>query len=307
MSGCSGLKRAGAFFFLAVLLLTMGLPLAAGLPPGPVSAQNAVAISGNFYTQKFVIPVGGHVDVESVYVVAFNQGTEAATFTVSYIASAPDVTLVLSEEQFVLDPAESRRVQVGVYVGANATPGMHEITVSVKAERETSEGVVLVLGSAAQKASLSIVGEAGSVHVESKSPGGNRIMSHIRLWKIIDGEQYEVAESRNGLLDVIVSPGSYVVKAFSMGVELASQELQVAHLGQLDITLSVETIYFKYFEPALARNVNTGAPGYAQIVYTIANVYEPVSNAAVNLVVKFEGADLEMIPGDPDPERSRHR
>ncbi len=82
-----------------------------------------------------------------------------------------------------------------------------------------------------------------------------------------------------------------------MGVELASQQFDVAHLEQQSITLSVETIYFKYFEPTLARNVNTGAPGYAQVVYTIANVYEPVANAAVNLVVKFEGADLEMIPG----------
>ena len=73
------------------------------------------------------------------------------------------------------------------------------------------------------------------------------MLTHIRLWKIIDGEQYEFAESVTGLLDTIVSPGSYVVKAFSMGVELASEEFEIAHLEQKNITLTVETIYFKSF------------------------------------------------------------
>ena len=296
MKGYSGLEKAGVFSILAILLLAIGLPLTTGLFSRPVSAQNAVAISGNFYTQRFVIPVGGSVDVSSVYVVAFNQGTEAATFIVSYTTTSPDVTLRLSETEFVLDPAQSREVQVGVYVGANAVPGMQEITVNVKAQVETTEGVVTI-GAAEQKASLSIVGEAGNVRVESVSPSGGRVQTHIRLWKIIDGEQYEFAETVTGLLEKTVSPGHYLVKAFSMGVELASEEFDVAHLEQKNITFTVETIYFKYFAPALARNPNTGEPGYAQLVYTIANVYEPVANAAVNVVVKFEGSDLEMIQG----------
>jgi len=298
MKGYSGLKKAEVFFVLAVILLAIGLPLTNGLFPRPVSAQNAVAISGNFYTQKFVIPVGGSVDVSSVYVVAFNQGTEAATFIVSSSApTAPDVTIRLSETQFVLDPAQSREVQVGVYVGANATPGIHDIMVNVQAHKETTEGIIQVLGSAEQKASLSIVGEAGNVHVETVSPSGGRVQTHIRLWKVIDGEQYEFAESVTGVLDKVISPGHYIVKAYSMGVELASEEFDIAHLEQVSRTFTVETIYFKYFEPTLATNVNTGAPGYAQMVYTIANVYQPVANAAVNLVVKFEGSDLEMVPG----------
>ena len=290
MKGYSGLKKAGVLFVLAVLLLT------AGLIAPPVSAAGPVAISGNFYTQKFIIPVGGSVDVSSVNVVAFNQGTEAATFVVSYTTTAPDVTLRLSDDEFILNPAESKAVQVGVYVGANASPGLHDITVNVKAQRDTAEGIQ-VLGAAEQVASLSIVGEAGNVHVESVSPRGDRVLTHIRLWKIIDGEQYEFAESVTGLLDTIVSPGSYVVRAFSQGVELASREFQIAHLGQENIRLEVETIYFKSFAVNLARNVNTGKPGYAQVLYTIANVYQPVGNAAVNLMVRFEGADLETIPG----------
>ena len=302
MKGYSGLERAGALLVLAILLISIGLPLTTGLVPRSASAQNAVAISGNFYTQKFVIPVGGSVDVSSVYVVAFNQGTEAATFIVSSSApTAPDVTIRLSETQFVLDPAQSREVQVGVYVGANATPGIHDITVNVQAQKETTEGEVQVLGSAEQKASLSIVGEAGNVHVETVSPSGGRVATHIRLWRLVtegsEVKEYESAESVAGVLDKSVSPGHYRVKAFSMGVELASEEFDVAHLEQVSRTFTVETIYFKYFEPTLATNVNTGAPGYAQMVYTIANVYEPVANAAVNLVVKFEGSDLEMVPG----------
>jgi hypothetical protein len=98
MNGYSSLKKAGVFCVLATLLLTTGLL------PQPVSADGPVAISGNFYTQKFVIPVGGAVDVSSINVVAFNQGTEAATFTVSYTTTAPDVTLQLSDNVFILNP-----------------------------------------------------------------------------------------------------------------------------------------------------------------------------------------------------------
>jgi hypothetical protein len=289
MKGYSGLKRAGILTVLAVLLLTTGLL------PRPVSSAGPVAISGSFYTQRFQIPVGGSVSASSIYVVAFNQGTEAATFIVSSSAP-PDVTIGLSDNEFILAPSESRVVLVAVQVGADAVPGLYEVTVNVRAQRGEGEGVE-VIGSAEEVASLSIVGEAGSVHAVSMSPRGDPVLAHIRLWKIIDGELYEIAESHTGVIDTIVSPGTYLVKAFSMGVELASQQFDVAHLEQKSISLSVETIYFKYFAATLARNVNTGAPGYAQVVYTITNVYEPVANAAVNLVVTFEGADLEMIPG----------
>ncbi len=210
----SSLKRAGILSVLAILLL------ATELVPRAASASGPVAISGSFYAQKFEIPVGGVVRSSSVYVVAFNQGTEAVTFVVGYTAP-PDVTLDLSETEFVLDPGQSKEVLVAVRVGADAVPGSYEIAVNVKALGGGS-GIEL-LGAAEQVASLTIVDEAGDVHVETVSPGGERLLSHVRLWKIIEGNEYEYAESVTGVLDAVVSPGSYVVKAFSMGVELASR------------------------------------------------------------------------------------
>lgn len=269
--------------------------VAIGLVPGRASAAGPVAISGSFYSQVFEIPAGGSASGPSIYVTAFNQSTEAATFILS-ASAPPDVTLELSDNVFLLNPAESREVMVAVHVGADAVPGLHEVTVSVRAQKDTSGGIQ-VLGAAEQVATLSIVGEAGSVHLESVSPRGDRVLAHVRLWKIINGSQFEVRDSHTGVIDTIVSPGRYIAKAFSMGVELDSEEFQVAHLEQKSISLTAETIYFKSFSATLARNINTGAPGYVQILYTIANVYQPVSDAAVNLEVTLNGEYLEAMPG----------
>ena len=286
MKGYSSLKRAGTLSVLAILLMTTWLV------PRAVSASSPVAMSGSFYAQKFEIPVGGVVRNSSVYVVVFNQGTKAVAFVVGY-AAPTDVTLDLSETEFVLDPGQSKEVLVAVLVGANAVPGSYQITVNVEALGGGS-GIEL-LGAAEQGASLRIVREAGDVHVETVSLGGERLSSHVRLWKIVDGNEYEFAESVTGVLDATVSPGSYVVKAFSTGVELASQEFDVADQNQKSLTLTVEPIYFKSFDVVL-ENGSTEETSHAQVLYTIANVYRPVSETSVDLVVMLDGAHLETIP-----------
>ncbi len=57
----------------------------------------------------------------------------------------------------------------------------------------------------------------------------------------------------------------------------------------------MEPIYFKSFDVVL-ENVSTGEPDYAQVLYTIANVYRPVTEASVDLVVTHDGAHLETVP-----------
>ena len=153
------------------------------------------------------------------------------------------MTIGLSENEFVLDPAQSREVQVGVYVGANAVPGLYEITVNVKAQKRRGGGVE-VLGSAEQVASLSIVGEAGNVHVESVSPRGERVLTHIRLWKIIDGEQYEFAESVTGVSRRL-SRRQLCREGFQHGGGTRLTGIRHRPRRQKSITLTVETIYFK--------------------------------------------------------------
>jgi hypothetical protein len=293
MKGYSSFSRAKALFLLAILQLAVGWPLTTSLLLRPVSVLGAIAMSGSFYAQKFEIPAGGTVRGSSIYVTAFNNGVEPITFVMGYTAP-PNVALEFSDNVFVLNGEQSKEVLVAVHVGADAVPGMYDIAVNLKAQRDTAEGIQ-VLGAAEQVAPLTVSEQSGIIHVKSVSPSGDSIRAHVRLWKVISGNEYEFADTQDGVLDAVVSPGSYVVRAFSMGVEFASRRFSVANQERKSINMTVETVYFKSFRVVL-EDADTEGPEDAQVLYTLANAYRPISDASVHLVVMLDGAHVETVP-----------
>lgn len=283
----SWLAKAIAYTTLFLLLLLGALPAA------PVQAQGSIAISGSFYRQRFEIPQGSSASGSSIDVVVFNQSDEQ--IGVKMVTEAPPgVTIDLSDTEFLIPPRGQKEVLVGVQVGPDAVPGEYPDGLSVIAQRYSmgEEGIV-ILGSAGEQASLTISGDAASVSVDTVSPSGDRVYTDISLFKIIGGEKYEFADSHTGNLQTKVSPGTFVVYAYSRGVELASQDFGVAAGDDKSLTLTVKTIYFKSFGVVPATNTETGEMGYVQVSYTIANVYEPVSNAEVRLIVTRDGVPLD--------------
>jgi len=279
---------------VALLFFLCGAILLAGLLTAmPARADGGIAISGSFSSQIFEIPQGSSVGGPSINVVVFNQSS--TQINVTMVTEAPaGVTIDLSYTNFALQPGEYRQVQIGVAVSPDVPPGQYQISVTAQASYEGAGGVQ-VLPAAGETASLVVTGEAASVTVDTVGPSREPVVAVIRLFKVINGSNYEVSYSNTGHLEARVSPGSFVVSAYSNGDKLAEQSFDVIANEEKSLTLTVETVYFEGFRITPAYHTQTHELGYVQIAYTLTNVYQPMANAEVRLVVTLNGASLEEV------------
>jgi len=285
----SWLKRGVIGFApLIPLLLLAGLFMAA-----PAQAAGGLALSGSFYRQAFEIPQGSSVSAPSIYVVVFNQSD--AEFGVRMSSEAPvGVNITLSHDDFTLEADEQQKVLIGVEVTHDAAPGEYEISVTAESYKQGVSGIQL-LGAAGQSATLTVLGESASVTVQAVSPEGEPVVAVVRLFKVIAGENYEFAYSETGSLEATVSPGSFIASAYVGGEKLAEEAFDVAADEEKTVTLTVGTIYFEGFGVVPNYHTGSGELAFAQIVYTVRNLYQPVANAEIMLLVTRDGASLEEI------------
>jgi hypothetical protein len=260
----------------------------------PVNAAGGIALSGSFSSQTFEIPQGSSLSAPSVDVVVFNNLDEAIGIRMS--AEAPvGVTVNLSESEFTLAAGGQKAISISVEVTTDAAPGNYSISITATSFKEDVEGKIQLLGSARQTAPLQVLGESATVNVQAISPDGTPIIAIIRLFKQIGSNRYEFAYSETGVLDaVVVSPGSYVVEGYVGGQLMDSESFDIATGETKTITLTVGTIYFEQFDILEYTNNDTGKFAFAEMVYTIKNVYEQVDNATVLLEVKRDGSSLEQ-------------
>jgi len=259
----------------------------------PAQADVGIAVSGSFYRQAFEIPQGSSVSGPSIYVVVFNQGNEQ--FGVRMITEAPvGVNIKLSDDDFTLQPGEQQKVLIGVEVTEDAVPGEYEISVTAESYEEGGGGIQ-IMGAGGQSASLVVLGESGSVRVQTVSPDEEPVVAVIRLFKVVAGQDYEFAYSETGTLEANVSPGRFVARAYIGGEKLAEESFDVTADEEKMVALTVKTVYFEGFGVVPNYHTSTGELAFAQIVYTVRNLYQLVPNAEIILLVTHNGAPLEEI------------
>ena len=294
------MASATRFLKVVAYALLLTLVLAGLVPTVPVKAQEmTIGISGNFSDQVYEIPQGGSVRGLDTKIVVFNGNPEDITVTMVDDAP-PGVTIDLSPREFVIPAASGQmptyqEVAVGVRVSADAPPMAYTITVTAHPSRVVQGGVV-PLPAANVSAPLMVLGESATVVVDTVSPREEPVVSDIRLFRIVGSERYEYNYSQTGHLQTLVSPGRYEALAYVGGVELARDGFDVPVNQEVRRTLIVETIYFRSFQVLPATNTKTEELGWVQIVYTITNVYQPVADAEVRLVVTRNGEFLQELP-----------
>ena len=259
------------------------------LTPLPVKAEG-LAMSGSFYRQKLELPQGVNISSPGIYVVIFNNGDDALKLNMT--TDAPiGVKLSLSEEDFVLNAGEQKKVMVGVNVSEDAVPGEYKLKISAEAQKE-GPGIKIV-GSVAQVATLTIVGEAASVEVTAVNPSGEPMPAVVRLYKLVDSVKTDFGYSETGSLKVKVSPGKYLAEAYVGGKKLAEETFDIGADEEKTITLTVKTVYFEGFGIVPNYYTETGKLAFAQVVYTLNNLYQAYPDAEVVLKVTFDGTPLE--------------
>jgi hypothetical protein len=254
----------------------------------PVEAAGGIAMSGSFYQQSFEIPQGSSIGGPDIYVVIFNNsGSEIKVKMTSQ--APPGVTIALSITDFTLPDASQMQVQVTVRVDTTAVPGSYDLGIVAEPYREASGGIQL-LGAASQRASLAVLGESGMVSVQAMSPDGFPIVSTVRLYRVVAGQNHEVAYSDKGSLSIKVAPGTFVAISFLGGIQVAEEKFDIAAGETKNITLSGATVYFEGFDVVPNYQKGSGALAFLQVVYTVTNIYQRVDKGEVILKVSKDGA-----------------
>ena len=263
------------------------------LVPAPMLAQGGLAISGSFHNQDFVIPQGSSISGPSIDVVVFNNGIEAINIKMTSQAP-PGVTISLSEQNFTLGPAEQRQVLVGVAVAATVAPGQYDLNIAAQSYIEAANGIQIA-GAAGQNAKLTVTGESAQVTLQALSPDGQPIVATVRLYRVVNGQDLEVASSQTGNLQTTVVPGSYTADSYVGGQQVAEQSFTLAANDKITVNLSGATVYFASFGVVPNYDKDSGKLAFVQVVYTIKNLYQQVNTGDILLQVSFNGTPLAPI------------
>ena len=275
----------------APLLLLFVLLAALFVLPGRANADGGVAISGSFSGQVFDLVQGSSVNVSSLYVAVFNTGNVSKNVRMSVDAPA-GVLVNLSETDFVLPAGGEQQVMVVIKATADASPGDHEVDITAEPYIANPEGIQVV-GAAGVSATVRIVGQGGNVTVNLVNADSAPIIGEVRLYRVISGKEYEVARSMTGSLSMVVAPGSFYAVAYAGEDELANASFDVAANQNKVINLVGRTIYFAGFDPVPYYSKDTGLLHHLNMVYTVENLYQPVSDIEFFMLVSRDGTQLE--------------
>ena len=259
----------------------------------PAQAEGGLAISGSFYQQVFEIPQGSSVSGPSINVVVFNNSNEK--LNIKMTSNSPlGVHILLSQSGFALLPGGQQEVLVGVEVTQDAAPGDYNLSIVAESSKEGISGIQLA-GAAAQRATLKVLGESSLITLASVSPDGQPVVAMVRLFRVVAGQNLEVAYSGTGTLEAKVAPGSFVATSYVGGEKLAEQSFSVVTNDKKKITLSGATVYFEGFGVMPNYQKKGGDLAFAQLVYTVNNLYQRATKSEVILEVSRNESPLEEI------------
>jgi hypothetical protein len=253
----------------------------------PVQAQGGFAMSGSFYSQKLELPQGTSLRTPDIYVVVFNNSDDDINVKMT-TNTPPGVTIILQEYEFPLAAHSQKKVDVGVDISMEAVPGDYTIGVTAEPYKTGTTGIQIV-GGAGQDADLTITGDYGVVNITTVSPSGVSVPARIVLYRTYNAqENFEIARSETGELDLNVSPGDYFTCAFISGKQLAEENFTVAADELKSVTMAVKTVYFEGFEVVPVTQRDTGQMVMANVVCSINNLLDAFSDVKVNLIVNSD-------------------
>ena len=274
---------------LIPIVMVLGLLL-----PAPVHAEGGIAISGNFYCQHFRLFPGESLNSPDIYVMAFNNSDIPMRVGMS-TQVPPGVELILSPVGFTLLPGGQQKVEVGIELSPEAVPGEYEVGITADSYPEAAEEGFILAGAAQQEAKLTIFGEAGSVSLVTLTHEGEPFPAIVRLFEKIESDSILCGYSETGTLDMRLVPGDYVVEAYLEDTKVAEESFTLAADEEKSITLTARTAFIVGFSAVPNYYTESKELAFANLEYTIKNIYRPLEDIEVILKVNLYGAVLDEI------------
>jgi hypothetical protein len=285
----------GTKLIMFVLILTsLTLTPLLAVPVHVHAEGTGIGMSSTFSGQTFEIPQGSSLSSPSYYIVVFNQGEKS--YGVNMLTDAPVGTNInLSHTNFILEPGEQQKISIEICVTEDAAGGEFPIGITAESYIENPGGEVYPMPAACHMATLKVIGESANVTINAVSPDGKPVIAELRLFKLIEGRNQEVAyDVSTSSLNAIVAPGTFLAQAYVGGQLLDEETFDVAADETKTIELMAGTIYFE--NPGLLPyyDKDTDELAFINIYYTVRNVYEPTDNVATKLLVTLDGNILEQ-------------
>jgi len=273
-----GAGHLAPLIFLA-LLLCLSLPT-------PAQAQGLGWSGGSFDGQHFYLLRGETTPEDAnIYIIVRNAGDSPITVEITTPATPLQVEILLPTRNLTLEPGESQKLNVTITVGQEATPGDYTLTVAGEIV-PTGQGIAVVAGGQS-RATLTILGEAGTVVIRAVDPEGEPFPATIGVYKEIAGELSLVYPLQRSSLETKLAPGNYLARAYYENITVTEEEFSLAADERKEIDLVC-------YSPCLTKF--TLSPVYsaegvlvsARITYGIANLLQPVDNFTVLLKVSVD-------------------
>jgi hypothetical protein len=280
--------RGCALLFAAIVvligLISPSITLADGEGP-------SVAMTGTFAGHHYEIPAGSSVISPDICITVINDG--AVPYNVNMTTVAPvGVNINLSKTEFSLNPGERQSISIEIQTTKDVAASNYTLSIKAAAYIANS-GVVQVLPEVAEDAYLTITGDSARVSVTAVTPDGKPITAVVRLFKLIDERLNEVCYNESGHLEAIVAPGNFTAQAYVGGQLLDEKTFDVAANDNISISLQAGTIFIQSPSVIAYNDSKTGKLAYAQISYTLMNIYQKVDAVNVKLLVKFNGNQID--------------
>jgi hypothetical protein len=275
-------------YIFAILIVAAVLVLQ---PPLLAKAQG-VAISGTFYRQDFRLVPGETISTPDIYVVVFNHESDDLMINLSsHVSPEAQAEVLLSESVFVIPAGGSQKVIVGVRVGDNAVPGDYSISITANVVKESTG--ISVTGGAQQQAKLTIFGESGNARITTVTYDDEPFPGEIHLFQLLEERVMPSNYSRTGALDTRLVPGDYRVQVLYKDSEVAVEVFSLQADETKEITVVARPVTIAGFSTTFNFFQDTGEIAFANISYTIRNLYRPEKNVKAILNVSLDGNPID--------------
>ncbi len=278
--------------FVIMLLIVILTITSSPLISHTESELSKIAITGSFYKYEYILAPNTTIEGKDIYIAIINTANKPINVSLGY--EAPDfIEIIFSHQNVTLLPGEHKIIYIKIKALPNAIPGEYEVKVYANIIMKTVEGKVILVPGAGQRTTIRVVGPTGRLVAETIDKEGNHVTTEISVLRITPKGVYTVITNKSGYINISIPPGKYIIRAMLASEILAEEKIVIEENETKRVFLTVSTIWFDYFDVLPYYKDNNIV--FAEVIGVVKNVYKPVNNVSIILVVGYNGSFLENI------------
>jgi uncharacterized membrane protein YdcZ (DUF606 family) len=259
----------------------------------PAAAAGGLGITGTFYQHDFRLTPGETYSNPDVYVMIVNNSSEETDLKMESVTPA-GVNMVLTPSELTIPAGGQQKIAISLSIDSNTIPGDYTITIKGTVQPKAGSGIV-VTSAVEQNAQLTVLGEAGNLHLTINSVDGQILVTEIHVYEKVNGQFIAAAYSATGELTTRLAPGDYRIQAYFQGTEIITSDFSIAANENKEISLVGQTILIDSFIVQPVFSTDTKKLVYINIIYDIKNIDQALKNAKAILKVSTDAGPLEDV------------